>query len=114
MKKYLLFLFFIFPTVCFATKMAKFPTAMEKIEAFSEKKLDPKKDLGAVKKILLTLLALDDKDPSRTAVMTLSKSYTENQELYDKAFKAIETKKNKKQLKEIQEIMDHHYEDGNG
>ncbi len=87
---------------------------MQKIEVFSKKSLNPKKDLEEVKKTLNTLLALDEEDPSRTAVMLLSQSYNKNKNLYDKAFKAIETKKNKQQLKEIKIIMINFYKNGNG
>jgi predicted transcriptional regulator YheO len=87
---------------------------MQKIDAFSKKKLNKKTDLEEVKKILNTLLALDEEDPSRTAVMVLSQSYNKNKSLYDKAFKSIETKKNRQQLKEIKRIMANFYKYGNG
>lgn len=107
-------MFFTFSALAVQT-IANLPAdTMKNIEAFSKKKLDPKKDLEEVKKTINTLLALDEEDPSRTAVMILSESYNKNKALYDKAIKAIETKKNKQQLKEIQTMLANFHKNGNG
>ena len=88
--------------------------AVSKIETFSKKKLNAKTDLEEVKKTIQTLLVLDNDDPSRTAVMILSDSYNKNKALYNKAFKAVETKQNKQQLSEIKKIMANFSKEGNG
>ncbi len=90
------------------------PHIMQEIEAFSQKTLDPIKDLEGVKRIMLILLALEDLDPSRTAVMILSESYNRYPKIYLKAIKSVENKRNRKQLKEIHEILDHFAKEGNG
>lgn len=110
----LIILLFTFSAIAAETKANLPADTMKNIEAFSKKKLDPKKDLEEVKKNLNTLLLLDNEDPSRTAVMILSESYNKNKTLYDKAFKAIETKKNKQQLNEIKAMMADFHKNGNG
>lgn len=87
--------------------------SIAEVETFSKKKLS-KKDLPEIKKNLKTLIALDDLDPSREAVIILSESYNKNKALYDKALKSLETKKNKSQLKEIKSILKSHHSEGNG
>lgn len=88
-------------------------STMREIEAFAKKPLQ-KTDFEELKKTLNTLVVLDEEDPSRTAVLVLSESYEKNKALYEKALKAIETKKNKTQLKEIKYILKTHYIHGNG
>ena len=83
------------------------------IEKFSQRHLNDK-DFNSVRKVIETLVLLDDQDPSRTAVMMLSESYGRHKRIYDRAFKSLETPQNKSQLQEIRELMIHFDEDGNG
>ena len=92
------------------SKVMTFP----ELEQFAQKTLDEKKDLKETEKAVLTLLEFDKDDPSRTAVMVLSQSYSKNKNLYDRAIKAVETKANKKQLGEIKAILAQFYKNGNG
>ena len=88
-------------------------SAYDEIEKFSQKKLT-NADYPELQKNLKTVLLLDDQDPSREAVITLSESYNKNKALYDKALKSLETKKNKSQVKEIKKLLKSHYTEGNG
>lgn len=101
-------------TVQAATPASAVPiSTIKELEVFAQKKLNEKKDLEEVKKVIKILIALDNEDPSRTAVMDLSESYNKNKKIYNKAFKALETKKNKIQLNEIKNLMAQ-AENGNG
>ncbi len=88
-------------------------STIKSIESFSQRRLADR-DLNSVKKVIETLVLLDDQDPSRTAVMMLSESYGRHKRIYDRAFKSLETPQNKSQLQEIRELMIHFSEDGNG
>jgi len=112
MKKIFLLLFIIFG---FLNAEAKLPKSVyEEINAMSLKKLDEKSDFEMMKKNLQNLIILDDEDPSRVAIEVLSESYNKNQNLYDKAFDAIQTKKNHKKIQELKALLKSFYREGNG
>lgn len=111
--KILLSLFIIMLSLAANTaEIKKLP--INDFQKVSELKLDDKKDLELIKSALRTLLDLEKTDPSRTGVAMLSDSYSKHTQLYHKAAKAIETKKNKKALKEILQVMKSLSENGNG
>lgn len=111
MKQLILF-FFIFS---FQNVEAKLPKSVyEEINTMSLKKLDEKSDFEMIKKNLQNLIILDDEDPSRVAVEALCESYNKNQKLYDKAFDAIQTKKNHKKIQELKALLKSFYREGNG
>lgn len=87
---------------------------LQNLELFSKKQLNDKTDLEEVKKNIVVLLKLDEEDPSRTAVLMLSKSYSEHPALYDRAIKEIENNENRKKLSEIRLILRNHFKKGNG
>ena len=108
-------LFFFVSVVTFAVSAAELPAdTIQNIEQFSKKKLNEKTDFLEVKKYVNILLVLDDEDPSRTAVIMLSKSYSENPALYDRAIREIENDRNRKKLSEIRTILRNYFKNGNG
>jgi hypothetical protein len=62
-------------------------------------------DLTLLQNALLTLVKLDEEDPSRTSVQMLSNSYSKNVKLFQKAFQIIRTNENATVLKEIEQVM---------
>jgi hypothetical protein len=86
---------------------------MISVEKVGPLKLEKTSDLELVKNVIRTLIKLDNEDPSRTAVMMLSRSYFMNLEIYKAAFAALQTKDNKIQLNEIESLM-RNFKSGNG
>lgn len=111
-KIIILILISVFTSVVVAAELPA--NTMQNLEVFSKKKLNAKTDIEEVKKNLELLLILDDEDPSRTAVIMLSKSYSENSVLYDQAIKEVENEKNSKKLSEIRTILRNYFKNGNG
>ena len=87
---------------------------MKDVEAFADLKLNPNSDLKLVKNVLVTLIKLDQEDPSRTAVMILGPSYGKNSKLYKTAFALVKDEKNKPQVEEIENLMETFSKIGNG
>lgn len=114
MKPRIISVLFLLATQISFAKVDLPATTMTDLASFAKKNLNEKTDLEEVKKNIEILLVLDEEDPSRTAVMMLSESYNKNKTIYDKAIKAVETKKNKKQLIEIKNILAGFYKNGNG
>ena len=110
----IILLFFVSVVICTASAVKLPADTMQKLELFSKKTLSEKTDLEEVKKNIEVLLMLDEEDPSRTAVHMLSKSYSENPALYERAIKTVKNKKNSKKLSEIRTILKNHYKQGNG
>ncbi len=71
-------------------------------------------DFDLIKNVLLTLVKLEESDPSRTTTMMLAQSYGRNKKLFRKAFAAIKTKENKKSVDEIEKLMGDFAAFGNG
>lgn len=78
---------------------------MKDVEAFANLKLNSKTDLKFVQNVLVTLIKLDQEDPSRTAVMILGPSYGKNKKLYQMAFALVKDEKNKVQVEEMEALM---------
>ncbi len=81
---------------------------------FAKLKLSEVSDLDLVKNVLLTLVKLDETDPSRTTTMMLASSYSQNKKLFQKAFVSIKTKENKATVEEIEKLMADFSTSGNG
>lgn len=113
MNTKLLILIFI-SIFSFTASAADLPAdTIKNLELFSKKKLN-ETDLEEVKKSIEILVKLDDEDPSRTAVLMLSKSYSDHPALYDRAIKQVENKENRKKLSEIRLILRNYFKKGNG
>lgn len=113
MKKTFLILF-IFTSSLIASAEALM--TFDELQSFSTKKLDVVKDMDQTKLVVKTLVAMDELDPSREAVIMLSESYNtgKNAAVYDKAINAVTNNKNKKQLEQIRKLLSRHFLNGNG
>ena len=104
----------LFSLQTLAMEKSELNKILDDLQKISEQKLDAKKDLELVKKTLMTLIKIDDAEPSRTGPAIMATSFGKHEKLYKKAAKEIETKKNKQALKEILEVMKTLNESGNG
>ena len=84
------------------------------VKAVAALKLNENADLNLLKNVLLTLVKLDETDPSRTTTMMLAQSYARNKRLYVKAFASIKNSENKTIVEELEKLMNDFSFSGNG
>jgi hypothetical protein len=89
-------------------------TVLDDLQKLASLELSEENDLELVKNAFVTLLNLEDADPSRTGVFMLSDSYRKNTALFQKAAGLIRKHKNKNSLPEILQIMKSFSTEGNG
>ena len=80
------------------------------VESFAVLSLTEKNDSDLVRNVLRKLIILDAPeskggDPSRELLDVVAPSFQKHKEIYLKAMKSIENRKNKKQLQEFKEIL---------